>query len=260
MTAKLKPSCALHPKIDRPNPASNHVTNGMALSGNPQESDETVRLADGTVVTYEKARLFMEYYCNRFHFGKPDLGFDEVSEGRSKRGGKATRWEAVMTVGGRKIGVASANNKKLATKLCYLDVAQYLESCDPSLWSDFVNLNGGKPQEDVRKAPHLHFMCSDNLVDLVRELSSEARNSNLFKKAPTPNTVAAPMVIAHQPFSMPADGTLKTKSAKLLERLKEYEMDTSSSVKKMRDVRASLPIHPYQDQILRIIDENEVTV
>jgi small subunit ribosomal protein S24e len=202
----------------------------------------------------------MEYYCNRFKFGKPDLSYDEVTEGRSKRGAKISRWEAVMTVGGRKIGVASGSNKKLATKLCYLDVTQYLESCDHNLWSQFISQDGGKSKEDVRKAPHLLFNCSDNLVELVRELCSEARGSQLFKKAPTPNTVAEPMVIAHQPFTMPADGVLKGKSAKLQERLKIYEVDQDPSVSKMRELRASLPIYSYKEEILRTIDENEVTV
>lgn len=224
----------------------------------PKESSETVKLSDGTLVTYEKARLFMEWYCQNFNFGKPDLSYDTVAKGRSKH--KITEWEAVMTVGGRKIGVATAANKKLALKLCYLDVAQYLESCDPELWNTFKMQDGGNVREDVRKAPHLTFMCSDNLVELVRELCSEARNSNLFKKAPTPNTVAPPLVVAHQPFSMPPRAALKGRSDKLSDQLKDYEADQTSSVKKMRELRASLPIYPYKREILRVIDENEVTV
>jgi hypothetical protein len=224
----------------------------------PKESSETVKLSDGTLVTYEKARLFMEWYCQNFNFGKPDLSYDTVAKGRSKH--KITEWEAVMTVGGRKIGVATAANKKLALKLCYLDVAQYLESCDPQLWNTFKMQDGGNVREDVRKAPHLTFMCSDNLVELVRELCSEARNSNLFKKAPTPNTVAPPLVVAHQPFSMPPRAALKGRSDKLSDQLKDYEADQTSSVKKMRELRASLPIYPYKREILRVIDENEVTV
>ena len=202
----------------------------------------------------------MEYYCNRFRFGKPDLKYDSITEGRSKRGLKISKWEAIMNIGGRNIGVGKATNKKLATKLCYLDVTQYLESCDPDLWIHFVTQGGGSMGEDVRKAPHLTFTCSDNLVELVRELCSEARNSNLFKKAPTPNTVAPPMVIAHQPFSMPPSTALKSRSDKLLDQLQDYEADKTPSVKKMRELRASLPIYPYRQEILRIIDENEVTV
>jgi small subunit ribosomal protein S24e len=230
---------------------------------NQQGPGETVMLSERSgyeIVTYEKARLFMEYYCSRFKYDKPDLSYEEVSERSNRKGGKATRWEAVMTVGDRKIGVANATNKKLAQRECYLDVTKYLESCDPDLWHRFISHDNGKTRDDVRKAPHLNFMCSDNLAELVRDLCSEAKNSNLFKKAPTPNTVAAPVAIAHQPFSMPADGTLKAKSAKLLERLKDYESDSSNGVKKMRDVRASLPIYSYQEEILRTIDENEVTV
>lgn len=211
-------------------------------------------------MTYEKARVFMEWYCNRFNFRKPDINYDEITEGRSKRGLKISKWEAIMSVGGKNIGVGKATNKKQATKMCYLDVTQYLESCDPELWLSFIRQDGGNAREDVRKAPHLTFTCSDNLVELVRELCSEARNSNLFKKAPTPNTIAPPMMIAHQPFSMPPTAALKGRSDKLLDQLKGYEADSTTSVKKMRELRASLPIYPYRQEILRIIDENEVTV
>ncbi|KAJ7064802.1 hypothetical protein C8F01DRAFT_775775 [Mycena amicta] len=88
----------------------------------------TVSLSDSTVATYEQARTFMDYYCHRFAFGKPDVTFEENRKG----------WEAFMDVGGRKIGFGKANNKENAEITCYLDVTAYLEGCDPDLWKAYL--------------------------------------------------------------------------------------------------------------------------
>src|ERR1700744_6095766 len=58
------------------------------------------KLSDGTIVTYERSRQFMDYYCRRFSFSKPDIIFNELKTHRSHH----IVWEAVMYVSGRRIG------------------------------------------------------------------------------------------------------------------------------------------------------------
>src|SRR5882762_2143189 len=63
------------------------------------QSAEETTLSEGTVINYERARQFMDYYCRRYKFGKADVDFQSVASKGA--------WEAVMTVGGRRIGMGS---------------------------------------------------------------------------------------------------------------------------------------------------------
>jgi hypothetical protein len=94
---------------------------------------QPTKLTDGTVITYERSRQFMDYYCRRFGFGKPDIIYNELKAPR----GQNSIWEAVMNVGGRRIGIGTGTTKKSAQTNCYIDVTQYLESCDRALWETF---------------------------------------------------------------------------------------------------------------------------
>lgn len=75
------------------NKATGKSGSSLALAS----SLDTATLSDGTVIDYDKARLFTDYYCNRFKFGKPEITFEQVSSGHRKGPGM-TKWEAVMTV------------------------------------------------------------------------------------------------------------------------------------------------------------------
>ncbi|KAF8959706.1 hypothetical protein BDZ97DRAFT_1836550 [Flammula alnicola] len=97
----------------------------------PSKSHEmtTETLSDGSSVVYEQARDFMDYYCRRYKFSPPNIEYVYTHEGH---------WEAIMTVGGRRIGLGSASNKASALTACFLDVTKYLESCDPDLWKVYL--------------------------------------------------------------------------------------------------------------------------
>lgn len=86
-------------------------------------------LSDGTVLSYERARHFMDYYCRRFRFAKPDIVYAQLTRGP---------WQADMIVGDRRIGFGRGPSKQEAMSRCYTDVVEYLEKCDPSIWKDFV--------------------------------------------------------------------------------------------------------------------------
>lgn len=75
-----------------------------------EASGEGAVLSDGTKITYDQARLFMEYYCKRFDFGKPEVTFESTMVRMPKGRNSVQRWESVMTVGGRRIGMGSVSD------------------------------------------------------------------------------------------------------------------------------------------------------
>lgn len=142
----------------------------------PESRDQSeVTLSDSTIVGYEQARNFMDYYCRRYGFGKPEIAFNEIRKSN-------TGWEAVMTVGGRRIGLGSGSNKKAAQVTCFLDVTQYLESCDAELWKSFVVAS--KSGADLGMAPKVYFQMSDGLDDAIRDLCVDIKRSSLYRNRP----------------------------------------------------------------------------
>ena len=130
-------------------------------------------LPDGSAVGFERARQFMDYYCRRFGFGKPDIEYTDRHN---------NSWEAVMTVGGKRIGMGKAGNKKDALQSCYVDVTVYLESCDPDLWKTFVE--DAKTGKDLGLAPAVNLQVDDRLEDQIQALCSDVKRSLLYKNRP----------------------------------------------------------------------------
>ncbi|KAJ9121692.1 hypothetical protein QFC22_002312 [Naganishia vaughanmartiniae] len=97
------------------------------------DSEEVTQLSTGETITLRDARAFMDYYCTRFGFGQPEISYETVA----MRAGPQ-KWEAIMEVGGKKIGLGAGTTKKMATRVCYLDVTSYLEKCDQELWKEYV--------------------------------------------------------------------------------------------------------------------------
>ena len=125
----------------------------------------------------------MEYYCHRYKFGKPDIDLTASASGRKNKQ-STTSWEAVMTVGGRRIGMGAASNKKAAKVKCYLDVTQYLQGCDAALWQDFIETSKSDLSANLGLAPHLVFQMSDELNEDIYGLCGDIRQSLLHKNAP----------------------------------------------------------------------------
>ncbi|KAG6898096.1 hypothetical protein C0992_005423 [Termitomyces sp. T32_za158] len=194
----------------------------------------------------------MDYYCRRYNFGKPDITFQEVR----KNGG----WEAIMTVGGRRIGLGSAATKKSAQISCYLDVTQYLESCDGELWKTFVE--AAKSGADLGLAPKVYFQMSDRLDDELRDLNADIKKSKLYRNRPaimpmksadTGVTVASRFPLRRYNQEVMAD-----KSERLLTRYKGYLVDPA--MERIRNARMSLPVSTRADTIIDHIRDNEVTI
>ncbi|KAF8274097.1 hypothetical protein EI94DRAFT_1768945 [Lactarius quietus] len=176
------------------------------------------KLTDGTVVTYERSRQFMDYYCRRFRFGTPEVIHNELKAPR----GQNTIWEAVMNVG------------EIAQTNCYIDVTQYLESCDRALWETF--LKEAAEGKDLGLAPRVIFQMSDGLEDEVRDLCIDIRKA----------------------FSIKTDHHPAAKSERLYERRKAYLEDPS--LESIRSSRSSLPVYTRSADLLSHIQNNEVTI
>jgi HrpA-like RNA helicase len=228
----------------------------------------TVQLSDKTMLTAERAREFMEYYCKKFNFGKPDILLSQGTQQKGRRQVQAG-WEAEMAVGGRRIGMAQGSNKKVATSNVYLDTVKYLESCDPELWRQFDMTH--KPGAPVGSAPHVYFRISDELDDELRAVYQDTRQSMLYAKRPRLAGVAQPgearsELVAQKPrdqrrFGGPgaaSEEVLKQKSARLLADLDAYQ--TADRVKAIREQRHSLPVQQKAGDVLVKIELNQVTI
>ncbi|KAK4683833.1 small subunit ribosomal protein S24e, partial [Tremellales sp. Uapishka_1] len=240
-------------------------SNGTASSSSANQvsggSNETARLSDGSEINYDRARQFMEYYCHRYKFGKPEVEFSSASTKRKGKGGSATQWDAVMAVGGRRIGMGSAASKKSAQTRCYLDVTQYLESCDSELWRNFLEHSKKDTSANLGMAPHIVFQMSETLSDEIQGLCGDIKHSLLYKNAPQ-SAVAAPEVApAAWNSSRRGHATekdLDSKSLDLQDKLAAYQNDPR--LDRMRAQRNSLPVTSRATDILATIEINDVTI
>lgn len=213
-----------------------------------------VTLSDGSTVTYEQARQFMDYYCRRYKFTKPDIVYNEVRGSRNRN----SSWEAIMHVGGRRIGIGSGITKKLAQTNCYVDVTQYLESCDAELWKTFVK--AAAEGKDLGMAPKVLFQMSDGLEDEVRDLCNDIRKSTLYQNRPASfvpsvaSTSTRPVAIRR---AIPTEH-LDAKSERLSERRKAYL--ENPQLEQMRNIRKALPVSTRSADLLAHVRDNEVTV
>ncbi|KAG1881654.1 P-loop containing nucleoside triphosphate hydrolase protein [Suillus tomentosus] len=235
-------------RLDKPKPS---------VSSN--SAPQVIELSDGSVVDYERARSFMDYYCRRYGFSKPDIELEEQRQGRAK-----STWAAVMIVGDKKIGMGSSATKKAAQIQCYLDVVQYLQQCDPDLWKTFVEAS--KTGKDLGLAPKVYFQISTKLEEEIHKLNGDIKQSTLYRNRPvigsssdTPRSQPVP-VPAPRPFYARRfpQGLLTQKSEELRERRKKYITDPA--MEKMRNTRAALPIYARSEELVSHIRENDVTI
>nr|VWO96762.1 Uncharacterized protein [Ganoderma boninense] len=213
---------------------------------------ETV-LSDGSSVSYERARHFMDYYCRRFRFAKPDIVYAQSTRGP---------WQADMIVGERRIGFGKGQSKKEAMTRCYTDVVQYLEKCDANIWQDF--LKDVKAGKDLGMASSVLFQADELLEDKIENLKDDIKRSTLYRNRPTirssgdaqdsqqhqggPSYRRAPASTAY----------LAEKSARLRNRRETYL--TNPSMEPMRNTRASLPVFSLSEELLKHVDDHDVTI
>ena len=212
-----------------------------------------------TKVDYDRARQFIDYYTRKFNFGREDIEYNAVS-GPNKRQGSV--WEAVMTIGGSRIGFGRGSTKKLAQKTCYVDVAVYLEAYDPTLWKTFEG--AAKTGRDLGMAPPLYCTMSETLEDEIYELSMEVKKSTLYKNALKLRPSLSGPNAYRPPSSQPPPHRqrellpFEEKDRVLKERRKKYLTDPA--MESMRLNRTALPITTRTRELLDHIRDNDVTI
>ncbi|GAA5951587.1 hypothetical protein JCM10213_005411 [Rhodosporidiobolus nylandii] len=259
--------------------------------GAESNDGKTVLLGNGTRIGLEEARAFMDYYCSRFGFPRPDLHYASVPAGR--RGQNS--WRATLSVSGSKVGVGLSRNKKDATNRAYLDTASYLESCDPSLWDGWQQRKLSNQVVKGKAPANVVFEVQDQTEDELREAVYEASESELYRRAEAmvrrEREKAAKarerFLAARRGVDVDAlDGDagqqkakqqqqdpqlaarraqlrteyLEKKSADLRSRLANYQSSAEPHIEKLRTQRASLPVSSHASSVLAKIATSSVVV
>ncbi|KAJ9475751.1 hypothetical protein PHBOTO_005852 [Pseudozyma hubeiensis] len=251
----------------------------------PQQQGPVAKLSDGSELTVQRAREFIDFYCKRFNLGKPDVRQSAGKQGKPKRGAAkssaaASQPHASMYIAGNEIGAAVGKNKKQAVANCYLESVSYIESTDPSLWKTFSLLH--KPGMSINKAPHVTFSMSDELDDSVQNIYDTMVRSKIYAKRPRTIGVAPagedPNAVSNdandqlakqrqmrqqrarrfnQQFGATED-SLQRKSEQLELSLANYYSDEAMA--NMRSQRLSLPVSQKQSDVLVKVELNQVTI
>ncbi|EIW64663.1 P-loop containing nucleoside triphosphate hydrolase protein [Trametes versicolor FP-101664 SS1] len=209
-------------------------------------------LSDGSVVDYEKARHFMDYYCRRFRFSKPDIVYAQPTR---------SYWQADMIVGDRRIGFGKGASKKESMMKCYTDVVQYLESCDKDIWQEFVK--DVKEGKDLGMAPSVLFQADEVLEDRIGNLKDDIKRSTLYKNRPNrtnPDDGESTQGQQAGGYRRPPPSAmfLAEKSQTLSNRRQAYL--TNPQLEAIRNTRATLPVFTKSEELLKHINENDVTI
>ncbi|KAJ7630939.1 hypothetical protein FB45DRAFT_916982 [Roridomyces roridus] len=205
--------------------------NNLGILNSPPKP-KTNAAVSNTINLSDSTRSFMDYYCRRFGFPKPEITF------------------ALM----------DAASKKNAQITCYLDVMGYLESCDPDLWKAY--LEAAKSGAALGMAPKIFFEMSDRLDDEIRDLCVDMKNSQLYKRRPAiagdaPDAASKPTPTAPR-VRRPDPAMLAEKSERLSRQHQEYLADPQ--LETMRKTRMSLPVYTRADDVLSQIEDNDVTI
>lgn len=225
-------------------------------------------LSDGTALTLDKARAYMDFYCRKFRFGKPDIAYENL---RNPKGRES--WSATLFVSGRRIGMGVAHAKKDASNEAYKDTVVYLSECDPDLWAEFQSSSEAQ-NAHVGTVPDVVFRLSNEMDDDLRDLVRSSRESELYRRAKvmlesargSRLLVEQTLVRSNARRSNPSlsdkarQDALKAKSEVLSDRLAQYQTDDKRNVVALREQRAALPVTAHASLVLSALATNPVTI
>ena len=208
-------------------------------------------LSDGTVLTLDRAQVFMDFYCHKFGFDPPAITAQETKG----------RWEVTLFVDGTRLGDGVGINKKLATADCYLAVVANLDQVDPDIWNTFLKETKGRG-DAIGLAPPVYVTLGGRVSDPVRLLRNEMTNSELYMKSPADAQVISGIPKTSS-FQTPSCSELdeaghRNKSEQLRQLLDDYMSDSSHAP--IRDQRFSLPIYTRAQQLLELVNSQGVTI
>ncbi len=113
------------------------VLTSTSIRATAEQVEEGARISGEDVVGWHRHRLragvsFYGFLCEAFPLRPTDIVYAQLA-----RPGPGL-WQADMVVGDRRIGFGRGSSKQEAMTICYTDVVQYLEKCDPELWEEFM--------------------------------------------------------------------------------------------------------------------------
>ena len=239
-----------------------HPPPGIFGSGGKGNSKVlTAALFDGTSVSLEQAREFIDFFCREGHFGSPDVVFHEAHEVRGRRV-LIHGWKATMCIGGTPVGESLESNKKTAQNAAYLNTATTLADEYRDMWVKYLQMPRSKL---AGKAPPVYFRVSNELEEKMRHLYDTIRDSELYANRPRTTAVLSSPPDA-TPATKKADATRhalsdeqhEQKSQQMLENLNAYQTD--ERVKSLRIAREQLPVMQHAGDILVKTELNPITV
>ncbi|KAI7957273.1 hypothetical protein MJO28_004368 [Puccinia striiformis f. sp. tritici] len=229
-------------------------------------------MPDGTQLTIDQAKAYMIFYCRKFNFGSPDIQCETSKSGRGRQ-----TWAATIHVGGRKIGLGHAVNKKDSVNEAYLDTVVYLGQCDSNLWVEFLASPENQEAAAGGVIPAVVFKLSNETEQDLRQIVYSSRDCELYRRAkillertrasaPAPHHANQSTTdnknnrksTTHTPSKRQT--ALKEKSAALKTRLNNYQTDDSPGVVDLRKQRQSLPVTAHSSLVLSSIAANPITI
>ncbi|KAI9608658.1 hypothetical protein H4Q26_004843 [Puccinia striiformis f. sp. tritici PST-130] len=229
-------------------------------------------MPDGTQLTLDQAKAYMIFYCRKFNFGSPDIQCETSKSGRGRQ-----TWAATIHVGGRKIGLGHAVNKKDSVNEAYLDTVVYLGQCDSNLWVEFLASPENQEAAAGGVIPAVVFKLSNETEQDLRQIVYSSRDCELYRRAkillertrasaPAPHHANQSTTdnknnrksTTHTPSKRQT--ALKEKSAALKTRLNNYQTDDSPGVVDLRKQRQSLPVTAHSSLVLSSIAANPITI
>lgn len=250
MILLLEKDYILHP----PPRASNSITKVNAKV-------PVAALSDGTEVTLEQAREFIDYFCHEGRFGSPDVKVDAVYNTKSYRA-QLYGWKAVISISGTPVGESIESSKKAAQNTACLNTATILANEYRDVWDQYLQVPKSKL---AGKAPPVKFRVSSAFEEKIRHLYDAMRDSELYSNRPRitaafslRSSVAAPKRNSIQAQRTMSEEQHEEKSNQMLENLNAYQLD--ERVEPMRLFRQALPVSQHAGDILVKIERNPVTI
>ena len=220
-------------------------------------------LPDGSTITFERAREFIDFFCHHGHFGSPEITFRPI-ETKTRGGSMIVAWNAAVSVGGVELASARSNSKKNAQTAAIVPSATALARQEPDVYKLFATSH--KPGAPIGKSPSVRFSANDDTIEQIRDLYDRVRSSMLYANHPKVTAAlranAGAEGEAHHGRENRA-GTLSgqahgEKSARMLEALNAYQVD--ERVSKIREQRQSLPVMQRSGDVLVKVELNPVII
>ncbi|KAG8963105.1 hypothetical protein FRC03_003381 [Tulasnella sp. 419] len=212
-------------------------------------------LSDGKEVSLETAKLFLKYYCRRFKYASPVI---TTEEGRERN---RQVWKATIVVNGNKIGMGVGSTKKKAEQRSYLDMVEYLEGTDRSLWLHFEQDSRSK---EHNMGPEVLFTISEQLKDQLRQCNDLITKTTLYANStriksttafPTSSTASTSNVAASSSSNLHSSYDQRFFDSKQSSKPVE-----DPQLKAIRQIQASLPVNARAQDIIDQLERDDISI